>query len=438
MAGIALTRRGRTVLGICFLAVLMAVLFGSRSLNAVVIPGVVALVAGYYQLSRLDTPGVRRDMPPDDFVGATHKSRLEFTDPDSHEDAYGIPFLATIREELSDGLSTDDGSVQTTVGSGVTDYTVEYTGRGKQQFGPLSVTATDIFGLFERELKIFSADSVLVYPERRPVPVWFRRALHHDEALGASRQREEFDRLREYARGDALRDIHWSATAKQEELIVKEFAAESEQRHVTIAGGTKSGAAASDSLAEAIASIALALLDDGIPVVVSVPDGQVKAQPSHSDRRLLLELLAVMSTAGGVPDTEADVTIQTETPQETVTVRTDSSSYRFEELVDAVERNNSRNAISRSETAGSHDATSATTDGGTTAQIGEAAAGGPADSRQTSHRQQSRVTDEKPSQDSPEGQGTPTPGHEDWSGADSESHSETPGLSSRDARGDDE
>lgn len=409
MAKTALTRRGRTVLGICFVAVVMAVLFGSRSLNVVVVPGVIGLVAGYYQLSRLETPEVRRDIPPNDFVGSTHTVRLTFTDPDSRSEEYGIPFLATIDDRLSDGLSMHSDPIQTTVGSGPTEYTIEYTGRGEHQLGPLSVTATDILGLFERQLRILSTDSLLVYPERRPVPVWLRRTLYQNEALGASRQREEFDRLREYARGDALQDIHWSATAKQEELIVKEFAAESEQGHVTIAGGTSVGPAASDRLAEAITSIALALLEDGVPVVVSVPDGVVKADPSHSDRRQLLELLALMS-AGTLSDSEADVTL--ETRREATTVRTDFSRYRFADLVDAVEQNDSESAVSRPNTAGNQDDVSAMTDGGTTAQIDHPGVGSGGTRNQQTQRQQSRPTGQGPPPDGFKPQmteGEPTP-----------------------------
>ena len=330
MAGITLTRRGRGVLALCALAVVMALLFGSRSLNAVVVSGAIALVAGYYQLSRLDTPGLRRVAPPDDFVETEHEVRLSFTDPGSGGESFGIAFLASVRDQLGSGLARTDVPARTTVGTRATPYTVRYTTRGERQFGPVSVDATDVLGLFERRFAIRATDSVLVYPRRRPVPVQFRRALYSDDALGPSRQREEFDRLREYARGDALRDIHWSATAKQEDLIVKEFAAESEQRRVTIAGGASSDV--SDSLAEAITSISLALLDDGVPVEVIVPNGSVQARPSRGDRRQLLELLA-QTPAGAVPDRKVDVIVNA--GHKNTTIETESMSYRFADLVAA-------------------------------------------------------------------------------------------------------
>ena len=341
MAGITLTRRGRGVLALCVLAVVMALLFGSRSLNAVVVPGAIALVAGYYQLSRLDPPGLRRVAPPDDFVATEHEVGLSFTDPESGGGSFGVAFLASVRDQLGSGLVRTDVPARTTVGTRATSYTVNYVARGERRFGPVLVDATDVLGLFERRFDIRASDSVLVYPRRRPIPAQFRHALYSDDALGPSRQREQFDRLREYARGDALRDIHWSATAKQEDLIVKEFAAESEHRRVTIAGGASSDV--SDSLAEAITSISLALLDDGIPVEVIVPDGSIQARPSRGDRRQLLELLA-QTPAGAVPDRDADVVV--DAGQRDTTVQTESVSYRFADLVDAAtsERDTTRTA----------------------------------------------------------------------------------------------
>ncbi|MFC6754669.1 DUF58 domain-containing protein, partial [Halorubrum tibetense] len=237
MAITALTRRGRIVAGVCLVGTVMAFVVGGRSLNAVVIPGIVALVAAYVQVDRIKPPGVRRSGLADGFVGESHDVRLEF-----HGDSPGLPvehsFVARVTDRLDDGLISPDEPVRTAVGDGAATYRVHYTDRGGQGFGPVDVTATDVLGLFEKRLVVDDRDRVTVYPECHSVPAWFRRGLYADEALGESRQREEFDRLREYARGDALRDIHWPATAKHDDLVVKEFAAETEHRRVSVAGGT--------------------------------------------------------------------------------------------------------------------------------------------------------------------------------------------------------
>ena len=67
-------------------------------------------------------------------------------------------------------------------------------------------------------------------------------------------------------------------------------------------------ATAADSLARATASLALALLDDGVPVDVRLPGGRVSAAPGDRGRREVLEL-AALTGPGAVTDDEADVTV---------------------------------------------------------------------------------------------------------------------------------
>lgn len=322
-----LTRRGRVVLGVVVLAFGMAALSGARSLNAVVLPGVVALAAAAIQLSRLDAPSVRRRLPRDDFVGATHGVVLRFGDVDTFREELDAPFVAAVRDGLGEGLAGPDEPTRATVGAEPVRYEVTYEARGDRTLGPVTLTATDVFGLLERDLLCRGTESVLVYPERRPVVGWFRRELYREDALGASRQRDEFDRLREYARGDALRDVNWAATAKRDDLIVNEFAAETDQRRVSISGGARGDGA--DDLASAVASVSLALLDDGIPVDVAVPNGRVSTEGGRDGRRRLLELLA-RTPRGAVPDADADVVIEAD--RTGTTVRIDGRETAFAAL----------------------------------------------------------------------------------------------------------
>lgn len=321
------TRRGRVVLAVVLVAFGMAALSGARSLNAVVLPGVVALAAAAVQLSRLEAPSVRRRLPPDDFVGATHEVVLRFGDGDAFREDLEAPFVAAVRDELGEGLAGPDGATRATVGAEPVRYDVTYETRGDRTLGPVTLRATDVFGLLERDLLCRGTESVLVYPERRPVVGWFRREFYREDALGASRQRDEFDRLREYARGDALRDVNWAATAKRDDLIVNEFAAETDQRRVSISGGARGDGA--DDLASAVTSVALALLDDGIPVDVSVPNGRVSPDGGPDGRRRLLELLA-RSPRGAVPDADADVVIEAD--RTGTTVRIDDRETPFAAL----------------------------------------------------------------------------------------------------------
>ena len=305
-----LTRRGRIVLGICVIGAVMAVIAGGRSLNAVVIPGGIALVAGYLQLSGLDAPGVHRTGPTDGFVDERHEIRLEFHGerPDS---PVSRPFVASVHDELDDGIVGPDGPIRTSVGDEPATYRVRYRDRGDHGFGPVEIVATDVFGLFTRRLVVRDTDRVVVYPSYDPVPAWFRRGLYADEALGTSQEREDFDRLREYARGDSLRDVHWPATAKHDDLVVKEFAAETEHRRVAIVGRTAEGEGdpAADVLARATVALALSLLDDGIPVDVTLQSGTVSAEPGRRGRRRVLELAARVGPGRVAEPDEYDVRI---------------------------------------------------------------------------------------------------------------------------------
>ncbi|EMA67755.1 hypothetical protein C461_08509 [Halorubrum aidingense JCM 13560] len=323
MATITLTRRGRIAGGVCAVAIVMALAVGTRSLNAVVLPGVVALAAGYYQVARLSDPSVRRTGPADGAVGETREVGLRL-----YGDTLGEPvspaFPALVSDRLDDGFAGATGTtgttgetepIATTAGaSGGVSYAVRYRRRGERRLGPVTVTATDVFGLFERRAVIDEVDTALAYPACRPIPAEFRRRLSAPDALGVGRQREEFDRLREYARGDALRDVHWPSTAKRDEIVVKEFAAETDRGRVSIAGETvgdragDDGFAGDDRLATATASLAVALLDDGVPVDVALPAGTVAADPGQRGRRTVLEL-AARTGPGRVAVEDADVRV---------------------------------------------------------------------------------------------------------------------------------
>ena len=344
-----LTRRGWTVAGVGAGAFFLAVGFGARSLNAVVVPAVVALLAGYVQVRFLRDVTVVRDTPGDDYVGRQGVATVGFRDLDGDE--IDRPFVATVRERVGEGLrvvppaEADDhddpseyavgrdgdgeyASFETAVGSEELRYVVEYERRGERTLGPASLTARDVFGLTEVDVPLQGTQTVLVYPRIYRLSPWGRNPLRRLEEFGRSRQREEFEELREYSPGDPLRDIHWKTTAKRDELVVKEFAAESEAETVTLSGGAKPGSA--DEMADALASLALALVEEGIPVDVSTARGSVEVGPKRGGVRRLLRTLALVD-AGRAPDPEADVVVRADDGRAGVTVAGDE--YRFTDLV---------------------------------------------------------------------------------------------------------
>lgn len=328
-----LTTRGRLLVVVSLGAFVMATLFAPRGLNAIVLPGVIALSAAYLQLRRMTAPTPIRETPPDDFAGKDHEVTIRFVDRDTGQATDGLsrPFVGVIHETVGDGLSIVQSTHETVVGAEPVTYEVNYEARGEHTFGPATITARDVLGVAETELSCPETDGVTVYPRVRTIAGWARRDLRALHETGLHEERSEFDRLREYDRGDSLRDIHWKSTAKRDDLIVKEFAAEAETEGVRIAAGATAGNA--DGMASATTSIALALIEDGIPVDVRLPDGDVQAGPERSSRVRLLERLATVG-AGRVRDEDADVEIRGVDGK--TTVRIGENETTFTELTEPI------------------------------------------------------------------------------------------------------
>lgn len=317
---VSLTRRGTALVLVCAGGFVLAGLFGSRALNAIVLPGVVALVAGALQVRSLTPLRVERDVPRDDFVGESHGVSLQFRD-------VSRPFVGTVTDDVGDGLSTETEPTTTAVGDGPVDYTVTYEQRGEHELGPARVVGRDVLGLFETELVCSGTDALLVYPQLHSLARWSRDELCSLHEADRNDEREEFDNLREYARGDALRDIHWKSSAKRDDLIVQEFAADHDVTSVTVSGGCD--AASADRLAEAAASVAVTLHDADVPVTLSLPNGHVDVPTDRIGRTRLLEHCARVRS-GPVPDDSADVVL--EVRGSTVDVTIGDRQWTFDEL----------------------------------------------------------------------------------------------------------
>ena len=111
-------------------------------------------------------------------------------------------------------------------GSTHVEYAVRAHARGAHRLGPLGVRVQDPFGLTLRHTSISSHDELLVLP--RVVDLADGRAL--GRGLGAegsvphrvALHGEDDQSIREYRDGDDLRRIHWPATARTGELMVRQ------------------------------------------------------------------------------------------------------------------------------------------------------------------------------------------------------------------------
>jgi uncharacterized protein (DUF58 family) len=314
---VGLTRRGAATLGVAAVGFALAAGFGARSLNAVVLPALVAVSAGAIQLSLRGAPSVTRDAPPDGFVGDRGTVTLTF--------AAGAPYAAVVEDGLDDGLDGDP-VVAGVVGGDPVSYDVEYVDRGERTLGPVRVRARDVLGVVERTFTCLDRHRLLVYPRVRELSGPAREDLRRLYDVERVTERDEFDRLREYTRGDALRDVHWKSSAKHRDLVVTEFATETRTRAVRVTAGAAPGHG--DEMAEAAASVCVALADVGLPVALSTPDGGVEAGAS---RTALLEHLA-RAGDGRPPESDADVVVEADAAGTTVGVG--DVETPFERLLD--------------------------------------------------------------------------------------------------------
>ncbi len=97
-------------------------------------------------------------------------------------------------------------------------------------------------GLWIRQVNVPASDPVRVYPDVQAVRAYELLAKRDADpsALHLSRKRggeSEFERLREYRRGDEFRSIDWRATAKRKKLISREYQLESNQAVVFLLDG---------------------------------------------------------------------------------------------------------------------------------------------------------------------------------------------------------
>ncbi|QCW03483.1 DUF58 domain-containing protein [Natrinema pallidum] len=311
-----LTRRGWTVVAVVLAAVALSWRSGPRALNAVVVPLVVALLAGMITVGRTDRPHVVRRPVEEGFIGE-HRTVAVTIETDGTA-------AATVHDAVGDGLSATTASrTETTLaGEETITYDVQLEARGEHRIGPLSIAVSDIVGLVERRFEYEETTPVVVYPRVRDLgggPAVDRQTL---ASVADRHVDEEFDHLREYHRGDPLRDVHWKTAAKRpdDELIVTEYATDEDAGTVTVAAECLTDS--DDEMASAAATVATFLLEQGAAVAVTVPDGTRPPGSGSAHHRDILQLLAV-ADPGELADRtrrDADVLIRTDGDGTTVVV----------------------------------------------------------------------------------------------------------------------
>ncbi len=100
-------------------------------------------------------------------------------------------------------------------------WPVDTSKRGIELVGPTVLEANDPFGVRRRVYATREQTAVLIVPKVSPVDVPEALQSSPDSAESRMRGADVFESLREYVTGDPLKLIHWKASARAGELMVR-------------------------------------------------------------------------------------------------------------------------------------------------------------------------------------------------------------------------
>lgn len=107
--------------------------------------------------------------------------------------------------------------------------------RGNYKFGKTAVRFLSKLGLVWCQANLNEAESVKVYPNMRRAREMELKALGANSYLAIQRKSvrrgegREFESMRDYVRGDEMRHISWTATARRSKLITRQYQIERDQ-----------------------------------------------------------------------------------------------------------------------------------------------------------------------------------------------------------------
>lgn len=209
--------------------------------------------------------------------------------------------------------------------------------RGRYRVGPLTISSSDPFGLFNRSITVGNVREVLVFPQVIPLNDFALPALNLPG--GNIAQRHSYQNsptvttVRDYEPGDSLNKVSWKTTARLQKLMVKEFDLDpiadvwivlDLNRKLHVSQATSDRRVPSDAQRQylnstleysvtAAASVASVLLDRGRSVGLLTHSGERQVVlPDRGTRQLwkILELLADVEISDTPPLRELLVTHQ--------------------------------------------------------------------------------------------------------------------------------
>lgn len=209
----------------------------------VVAMGVMGLMAGvvatlWSKVSIEELVYTRKIEPTRSFIGDEVNLVIEL----SNNKPIPLPWVR-VTDQIPEGLTVSKGDVRLNSISHLQSlsqatsirwyekvrwkYTLSCFQRGRFRIGPAVVESGDPFGFLKAQMDVEERDEILVYPKVFPLDNLGIPAVRPlGEVLGGTRIFPDPTRpsgLRDYQRGDALRDVDWKATARMHRLQVRTY-----------------------------------------------------------------------------------------------------------------------------------------------------------------------------------------------------------------------
>lgn len=310
-----LTNAGKTFLAIGAVALVAGIIFGYRTLSALGIAFLLAVLIGRLWIVRRPRVSASRIVAPERVrAGRPARSDLTITNTGRRRTSGGLALEQFGDEQLPIELPSLEPNESATISTELpTDK------RGVFRVGPLDVTRADPFGLVRSGQPDEGITNLWVHPlvhQLEPFPSGVARDLEGPESGEALEGGVTFHTLRDYVRGDDLRQIHWRSSARSNKLMVRHNVDTNQPRSLVVLD-TRAAAYSAEAFEDAIraaASIVVAsitrgfefrlLTTDGLEIDQRMPPAKVMdslAEISLSFRGNLEETIdSIQSDLGGV------------------------------------------------------------------------------------------------------------------------------------------
>ncbi len=269
-----LTTAGKTFLAIGLLGVILGVLLGYPTLIALGFAMLIAVIIGRLWIVRRPRVEATRVVVPERVrAGRPARSNLTVLNAGRRRtsggvalEQFGDDFLPVEVPSLEPGQST---TIETQL---PTDH------RGVFRVGPLDVTRADPFGLVRSGEPDEGITNLYVHPQvhqLKPFPSGVARDLEGPESGEALEGGVTFHTLRDYVRGDDLRQVHWRSSARSGKMMVRHNVDTHQPRSLVVLDtrATSHTAESFEDAVRAAASIVAASMQSGFDFRVVTTDG---------------------------------------------------------------------------------------------------------------------------------------------------------------------